>query len=106
MKVGKLWLALATLAALGAATAARADIALYNVAERMLAPYAAYRRAFGRDLEPVHATDDQLVIGVNTTRPWRHTRGEVSAAQIERVAALLGSQLAGSSAAVTPRRPT
>lgn len=30
------------------------------------------------------------VIGVNTTRRWRHTNGEVSGAQIERVVAGLG----------------
>lgn len=62
------------------------DIALYNVAERMLAPYAAYRRAFGRDLEPAFESDSMLVLGVNTTRPYLHERGAVSASQIERVA--------------------
>jgi 3',5'-cyclic AMP phosphodiesterase CpdA len=37
----------------------------------------------------VHASQDLLVIGVNTTRAWRHKNGEVSTAQIDRVANLL-----------------
>lgn len=61
------------------------DIPLYNLAARALAPYARYRSAFGEDLEPVHDTPACLVIGVNTTRRWRHTDGEISAAQIARV---------------------
>jgi hypothetical protein len=46
---------------------------------------------FGADLEPVHASADLLVVGVNTTRAWRHKNGEVSAAQIDRVAGLLAA---------------
>ncbi len=65
------------------------DIPLFNVAARLLAPYANFRRAFGHELEPVISTPRWLVIGVNTTRPWRHKDGEVSARQIERVAARL-----------------
>jgi hypothetical protein len=42
-------------------------------------------------LEPVHSTPDLLVLGVNTTRAWRHKNGEVSAAQIERVARQLSA---------------
>lgn len=61
------------------------DIPLYNVAARMVAPYANYQDAFGEDLEPQFTSDDLLIIGVNTTRPWRHKDGEVSAAQVERV---------------------
>ncbi len=52
-------------------------------------PYARYARAFGADLEPVHASRDLLVVGVNTTRAWRHKHGEVSPLQIDRVTALL-----------------
>jgi len=65
------------------------DIALFDLWSRLMRPYAHHVSAFGQDLEPVHATDELLVIGVNTTRPWRHKHGEVSSAQIERVAALL-----------------
>lgn len=70
------------------------DIALFDLWARFTRPYARYAKAFGSDLEPVHASQDLLVIGVNTTRPWRFKNGEVSAAQIDRVAA----RLAGASA--------
>jgi 3',5'-cyclic AMP phosphodiesterase CpdA len=62
------------------------DIALFNLAARVFAPYAAYARAFGRELEPVYESPQCLVIALNTTRPWRHKHGELSAAQVRRVA--------------------
>jgi 3',5'-cyclic AMP phosphodiesterase CpdA len=65
------------------------DIALFDLWSRLNRPYARHAAVFGQELEPVHATDDLLVIGVNTTRPWRHKHGEVSAIQVERVARLL-----------------
>ena len=64
------------------------DIALFDLWSRLVRPFARHAAAFGQVLEPVHATDDLLVIGVNTTRPWRHKNGEVSYAQVERVATL------------------
>ena len=60
------------------------DIPLYNVAARALAPYAGFHRAFGPELEPAHVTADLCVVGLNTTRPWRHSEGEVSPRQVER----------------------
>jgi 3',5'-cyclic AMP phosphodiesterase CpdA len=62
------------------------DIPLYNVAARLFSPYGGYQACFGRELEPELEFADVLVIGVNTTRPTRHVDGEVSAAQIDRVA--------------------
>lgn len=67
------------------------DIPLFNVFARAVAPYANFQRAFGNNLEPLHDGEHMLVIGVNTTRPGRHKDGEVSTAQIERVAAQLRS---------------
>ena len=67
------------------------DIALFNVWERLARPYARYAKEFGADLEPVHSCPNLLVIGVNTTRAWRHKNGEVSAAQVHRVAQLLSA---------------
>lgn len=61
------------------------DVPLFNPFARLFAPYARHQRAFGDDLEPVHASPDWLVLGVKTTRRWRHRHGEVSEAQIERV---------------------
>lgn len=65
------------------------DIALFDLWARLTRPYARYATAFGADLEPVHSSQDLLVVGVNTTRAWRHKNGEVSTAQIDRVAKLL-----------------
>ena len=62
------------------------DIALLDLWSRLTQPYARYAAAFGEELEPVYDTPDLLVMGVNTTRPWRHKHGEVSAEQVERVA--------------------
>jgi 3',5'-cyclic AMP phosphodiesterase CpdA len=65
------------------------DIALFDLWARLTRPYARYTAVFGAELEPVHSTTDLLVVGVNTTRAWRHKNGEVSGEQIDRVAKLL-----------------
>ena len=65
------------------------DVPLFDLVSRLLRPYARYRAAFGDELEPVHESPSWLVQGVRTTRRWRHENGEVSAAQIARVAARL-----------------
>ncbi|MES2499956.1 MAG: metallophosphoesterase family protein [Pseudomonadota bacterium] len=59
------------------------DIPLFNLASRFFNPYGNYRGAFGPELEPQFSSEDLLVIGINTTRPWRHKDGEVSAQQID-----------------------
>jgi 3',5'-cyclic AMP phosphodiesterase CpdA len=65
------------------------DIPLFNVFARVLHPYANYSRQFGTNLEPELETPSLLIVGVNTTRPARHTDGEISEQQIARVAARL-----------------
>jgi 3',5'-cyclic AMP phosphodiesterase CpdA len=65
------------------------DIPLFDLLTRLRHPYRRYVAAFGADLEPVHRSHDLMVVCVNTTRPWRHKHGEVSALQIDRVARLL-----------------
>ena len=65
------------------------DIPLFNLAARLFAPYAGYIKAFGAELEPVIELPRWLVIALNTTRPYRHKHGELSAQQVERVAARL-----------------
>ena len=67
------------------------DIALFDVWSRIVRPYARHAAVFGAELEPVHETAELLLLGVNTTRAWRHKHGEVSAAQIERVARRLAA---------------
>lgn len=61
------------------------DIPLFNVAARIFAPYAGFRRALGDVLEPSYGSTDLLVIAVNTTRARRHKHGEIDAQQIARV---------------------
>jgi len=65
------------------------DVPLFNLYQRLFTPYARYRKAFGPVLEPVVSTPGMHVIGVKTTRRWRHKNGEVSGAQVERVVAEL-----------------
>ena len=67
------------------------DIPLVNLGERLCRPYARYQAAFGEALEPEHSAPDLLVLGVNTTRWWRHKNGQVSVAQTARVARRLAS---------------
>ena len=67
------------------------DIPLFDLWARLRRPYARYTAAFGADLEPVHRSPELIVVCVNTTRPWRHKHGEVTALQVERVARLLQS---------------
>ena len=62
------------------------DIPLFNVAARLFSPYGHFSHAFGKELEPEFENDELLVLALNTTRWYRHADGEVSAAQIGRVA--------------------
>jgi len=61
------------------------DIPLYNLFARIAHPYANHQRVFGRDLEPEFESTELLVMGVNTTRAYRHKDGEISTQQVERV---------------------
>lgn len=67
------------------------DIALFDLWSRLTRPYARFAKVFGADLEPVAVSPDWLIVGVNTTRARRHSHGEVSGAQIARVASLLAA---------------
>jgi 3',5'-cyclic AMP phosphodiesterase CpdA len=67
------------------------DIPLFDLVTRFVDPYREYRRAFGGDLEPTFSADDCLVLGVNSTRRYRHTDGEISDEQRERVSGRLRS---------------
>lgn len=62
------------------------DIALFNLLARLFAPWSTQQAYFGSELEPEFQDEDLLLIGVNTTRRYRHKDGEVSRDQIERVA--------------------
>ena len=81
------------------------DIPLFALGTRLVAPYAHYRAAFGDELEPAWSSADWLVLGVNTTRWWRHKQGEVSAAQVDRVAARLRDAAPGQLRVVVVHQP-
>jgi 3',5'-cyclic AMP phosphodiesterase CpdA len=81
------------------------DIPLYNVFARILRPYGNYVRCFGAELEPVLDLPDVLVVAVNTTRPHRHKHGEVSPAQVERVASRLRRAAAAQVRVVVVHQP-
>lgn len=65
------------------------DISLFNPYQRLVTPYARFLKAFGPRLEQSLSTPALKIICVKTTRRWRHVNGEVSGAQIARVAAEL-----------------
>ena len=62
------------------------DIPLFNLWGRLMRPYAGHRAVFGDELEPLFDSPGLRVLAVNTTRAHRHKNGEVSAAQVARVA--------------------
>jgi len=81
------------------------DIPLYNVFARALNPYGNYRRALGAVLEPVFETPGLLAVGINTTRPRRHKDGEISDAQLARVAQRLRQARPGQLRVVVAHHP-
>lgn len=81
------------------------DIPLFNLLARATRPYANYCRAFGPELEPEYCAPDALVLMLNTTRPWRHKDGEISAAQIRRTAARLATANPGQLRVVVVHQP-
>ena len=81
------------------------DIPLLDPYQRFFKPYARYLAAFGPQLEPELSLPSVCVIGVNTTRWWRHKNGQVSPTQVDRVAARLGSAQAGQTRIVVVHQP-
>jgi 3',5'-cyclic AMP phosphodiesterase CpdA len=65
------------------------DLPLYAWWLRWGRAYERFAQQFGVDQEPVRQMGHFYVVGVNTTRAWRHERGSLSRAQIEHVAGLL-----------------
>jgi 3',5'-cyclic AMP phosphodiesterase CpdA len=81
------------------------DIPLWQLPLRLLRPYGRYSAAFGPDLEPSLDTDDLLLLALNTTRWWRHEDGQLSAAQVERVAQRLALARPGQRRVVMVHQP-
>lgn len=87
------------------AIAGNHDVPLINLFARVFNPYANHRRAFGTELEPEFASPSWLVLGVRTTRRWRHSNGAVSAGQVARVAERLARADAGQVRVVVVHQP-
>ena len=81
------------------------DIPLFDPLARLCYPYANHQRVFGADLEPSFQSPELLVLGVNTTRAYRHKDGEVSIQQIRRVAARLETASAAQLRIVVTHQP-
>jgi 3',5'-cyclic AMP phosphodiesterase CpdA len=81
------------------------DIPLFDLATRFADPYARYRAEFGSELEPSFSAPDCLVLGVKTTRRYRHTDGEISEEQRRRVSAALGGATASQLRVVVVHQP-
>ena len=81
------------------------DIPLLDLWARFTHPYGRYATVFGTDVEPVYSSPDWLVVGVNTTRAGRHRHGEVSPAQVARVAGLLAAAAPGQLRVVVLHQP-
>ena len=64
------------------------DIPYYNVPARYTRPFAEWERVFG-PAEPVHETDELVVVGLNSVRPWRQQGGAVREAALVRAVELL-----------------
>lgn len=62
------------------------DLPFHSLAGRAFWPYRGYRRHFGDLLEPEVDVPGLLLLGVDTTRRHRIKNGEVSRAQVDRVA--------------------
>ena len=81
------------------------DIPLLQIGARLFNPYGRYAEAFGTNLEPEFSSPDWLVLAVNTTRWYRHADGEVSEAQIARVAQRLASATPAQRRVVVTHQP-
>jgi hypothetical protein len=61
------------------------DLPLFDLWSRLWAPHGGFRRCFGDERMPVLTLPGLLVVGVDSTRRWRHKQGALASAQIEAV---------------------
>ncbi len=60
------------------------DLPLYSLHHRFTLPLGNYKRYITPDLSPAYRDGEVAVLGLNTTRPYRHTEGRISLAQLRR----------------------
>ncbi len=61
----------------------------YTFPGRFTHPWRAFERTWATT-EPVHRSERLLVLGLNSTRPWRHQSGKLRRSSLERAVRLLG----------------
>jgi 3',5'-cyclic AMP phosphodiesterase CpdA len=67
------------------------DVPLYNIAARILGPLTGYRRYIARDLKPVFADEEMIVVGLNSARSVVLAGGgRLNEEQVQLAAARLG----------------
>jgi 3',5'-cyclic AMP phosphodiesterase CpdA len=66
----------------------------YTFPARFTRPWAEFERQW-ETVEPVFRSEDLLVVGLNSVRPWRHQSGRIRTAQIAHTAELLRSAPSG-----------
>jgi 3',5'-cyclic AMP phosphodiesterase CpdA len=66
----------------------------YTFPARFTRPWAEFERQW-ESAEPYFRSDDVVVVGLNSVRPWRHQSGGIRTPQIQRVAELLAEAPAG-----------
>ena len=81
------------------------DIALFNLVKRLFFPYRDYLRIMQQPLESTLDDDEALIIGLNTTRRYRHIQGEVSDRQIRSSCAALAAADPGQLRIVVTHQP-
>jgi 3',5'-cyclic AMP phosphodiesterase CpdA len=60
----------------------------YTFPARFTRPWLEFERQWGT-VEPVFRSDELMVVGLNSVRPWRHQAGQIRSVQITRTAELL-----------------
>ena len=81
------------------------DVPMYRVWERALAPYAAYRKHFADEMEPVYTDDELYVVGVNSAFNWTTKHGRITGRRLTRLADQLAAAPAGLSKIVVIHHP-
>jgi 3',5'-cyclic AMP phosphodiesterase CpdA len=71
------------------------DVPLWRVWERLFAPWAAWRRGFGRELEPVFRDESLLVVGMNSAQAWAFKGGRLRGRRLREVESELAAATPG-----------